>query len=377
MSYAYPEPAARAMVVAYSCGDKTDLQRHESLTRHALAERIAALRESEFAGEFEPERQYAAPLYFVPNDTLTDFAHALKLGVQGEHDLFGGVVPAPFVATKCITHPLPHADARAPAGWSAQFANRVGGVVLPGFSAFSMEDAQRAGEHLLRHGGVRLKKSGGLGGTGQSVVTDTRELAIELEKIRAEGVLPEGVVLECNLQQVSTHSVGQARIGALLTSYCGTQHLTRNNRGDTVYGGSSLTLSRGNFDTLLRLGLEHQARTAIAQARIYHDAAVTSFPGMFASRCNYDIAQGVDDAGHWRSGVLEQSWRIGGASGAEIAALKAFRDDPALDVVCASTTEIYGANPDIPRDADIYCQTVDAWVGPITKFSRIYAYAHA
>ena len=67
-----------------------------------------------------------------------------------------------------------------------------------------------------------------------------------------------------------------------------------------------------------------------------------SFDGLFASRSNYDVAQGVDDEGVWRSGVLEQSWRIGGASGAEIAALQMFRDQPRLRWVQASTHEIHG-----------------------------------
>ena len=55
----------------------------------------------------------------------------------------------------------------------------------------------------------------------------------------------------------------------------------------------------------------------------------------FASRRNYDIARGIDAQGQWRCRVLEQSWRIGGASGPEVAALQAFRADPALRVIRA------------------------------------------
>ena len=49
-----------------------------------------------------------------------------------------------------------------------------------------------------------------------------------------------------------------------------------------------------------------------------------------------------DAVGRRRSGVLEQSWRAGGASGAEIAALEAFRADPSLPSVRAITREVYG-----------------------------------
>ena len=82
-------------------------------------------------------------------------------------------------------------------------------------------------------------------------------------------------------------------------------------------------------------------RTAVGQARVY-DAATSVFPGLFASRRNYDVAQGANARGQWRSGVLEQSWRVGGATGAEIAALEAFRADPGLQVVHTSTVEVYG-----------------------------------
>ena len=46
---------------------------------------------------------------------------------------------------------------------------------------------------------------------------------------------------------------------------------------------------------------------------------MAAFPGLFASRCNYDVVTGADGVGKHHSGVLEQSWRAGGASGAEIA----------------------------------------------------------
>ncbi|MFP5405503.1 MAG: DUF3182 family protein, partial [Gammaproteobacteria bacterium] len=106
-----------------------------------------------------------------------------------------------------------------------------------------------------------------------------------------------------------------------------------------------------------------------------HDAAFESFPGMFASRCNYDVAQGVDDSGRWCSGVLEQSWRMGGASGAELAALQAFADDPDLQSVRASTTELYGANAVVPRGASVCFAGTDDEAGLLTKYALVERYA--
>jgi hypothetical protein len=366
---------AGGTVVVYSCKD-ADPHGHERMTHSALARKLAVLKGLDFAGPFDSRCQYDCPLYFVPSDTLDTIEHARSLGIQGEHDLFGGVVPLPFVATKTITHPLHAPDSHAPVGWSTRFAEAVHNAVLPGFSAFAPDDVRNASIELLKAGAVRLKKASGIGGLGQAVVANEDELEAYMQSLDVQELSRDGLVVEQNLTNVVTHSVGQVRVGTLLATYYGTQQLTVSNNGDEVYGGSRLIVMRGDFDALLRIEHTREVRTAIEQAGTYHSAAFTSFTGMFASRCNYDIAQGVDNNGRWRSGVLEQSWRIGGASAAEIAALEAFQADPALNTVCASTTEVYGANPLVPGDADIYYQGVDGQIGPLTKYSRLEAYAN-
>ncbi|OWW20254.1 hypothetical protein AYR66_12875 [Noviherbaspirillum denitrificans] len=223
---------------------------------------------------------------------------------------------------------------------------------------------------------MRLKKPSGIGGLGQVVVTSREALEDELEKLDTQELAGIGVVLERNLMQLETRSVGQVRVGNLLATYCGTQRLTVDNQGAEVYGGSDLIIVRGDFDELLQLPLGQHVHLAISQARTYHAAAMTCYAGMFASRCNYDIAQGVDEEGRWYSGVLEQSWRIGGASGAEVAALEAFRDDPLLSVVRASTTEIYGEESVPPPDATVYFHGTDDRVGPILKYARLEEYGN-
>lgn len=368
---------ARGTVVCYACNPNRNPRGHESMTQSELARRLAAIRGDDFAGEYDPSCRYDGPVYFVPNHTLVPLEAAQRLGIHGEQDLFGGVVPFPFVATKTITHALPDAQSHAPSGWSAGFAQRVQDAVLPGYSAFTLSDARSAALRLLKGGAVRLKKASGIGGLGQVVITDADQLEAQLEALDIEELLHEGVVLERNLKNVATHSVGQARVGNLLATYCGMQHLTVSNHGEQVYGGSSLTVVRGDFDALLRLPVADEVRTAIRQACIYHVAAITSYPGMYASRANYDVAQGIDDEGQWHSGVLEQSWRIGGASAAELAALEAFQADPALNVVSASTTEVYGEYPDVPADAQLVFQGDDEQIGRITKYSRIEPHANA
>jgi len=107
---------------------------------------------------------------------------------------------------------------------------------------------------------------------------------------------------------------------------------------------------------------------------MYDAVATECFPGLFASRRNYDVARGRDPAGRWRSGVLEQSWRAGGASGAEIAALEAFRADPGLRAVRASSVETYGESEAPPPHATVYFRGVDESAGPMTKYATVAPY---
>lgn len=310
--------------------------------------------------------------YAVPNETLDSIDRAHALGIHRESDLFGGVVPFPFVATKVITHPLVAAQAAAPAGWAPAFAERVRDVVLPGFSAFSIDDARTAGRRLLQQGDVRLKLATGIGGSGQSVARNEIELDSQLAALDRAEVARHGIVIERNLNDVRTHSVGLLRVGALQASYFGTQRLTRNRLGNLVYGGSALTIARGGLDRLAVLTDAPDVQRAIEQAGVYHEAALACFAGMFASRCNYDVAQGLDAAGCACSGVLEQSWRIGGASGAEIMALHAFRADPRLRVVRVSTHEVYGDAAPVPAGARIHFDGLDdARLGRLTKYAKV------
>jgi hypothetical protein len=369
------EQQARSTVVCH-CPERRQLQAHERETHRWLAQRIAALGGHEFGGEFDPTYRYERPLYFVPSDTLL-LSESHALGIAGEHQMFGGVVPYAFVATKTITHALSDQDAQAPRGWSPAFCEQVKNDVLPGYSAFARDDLRRAALRLLKQGSIRMKLPEGMGGLGQSVIRSADELEEFLRCLDEQALQRMGVVVEANLNEVATYSVGQSRVGNLLISYCGTQKLTHSNHGKQVYGGSDLIVVRGDFDRLLQLELDEPLRTAISQARVYHRSALTCYPGMFASRANYDVARGIDDSGQRHAGVLEQSWRIGGATAAEIAALDAFLADPALHAVRASTTEVYGTSAKPPSDATVYYQGTDESIGPLTKYSLIRNYVDA
>lgn len=372
-----PPQTPRGVVVVHSDPGRGFAHGHEKATREGIAKRLAALKGFDFAGERDPGTRHPGPVYLVPSDTLVGLGAAAALGVRGEQDLFGGVVPHAFAATKAITHPLVDRGAAAPPGWSPAFGRRVRGAVLSGFTAFSRADARRAGGRLLERGPVRVKPVRATGGRGQVVVPDAAALEEALGAVDAEDFSEHGLVLEEDLAAVTTYSVGQVRVSDLVAAYHGVQRLARDNTGAAVYGGSSLVCARGGFGALLELDLPEDVRLAVSQARVYDAAATDCFAGMFASRRNYDVARGLDAGGRWRSGVLEQSWRIGGASGAEVAALEAFRAEPALRSVRASTVEAYGEDaPPPPPDAAVYFRGVDEKDGPMTKYAVVEPHGH-
>lgn len=351
------------------------LATHELVVHQALARKIARLLDARFAGTHDPTGQDAssANLYFVPSDTLIGHDEHRHLNIDSEQDLFGGLIAEPFMATKAISHPLLDTASARPAGWSDEFHRRVADAVLGGYSVFSKKDALEAGKRLLDSGPLRVKPVLATAGRGQIEVTTASQLNDAIDAQDVQDMERWGLVLEQNLQDVVTYSVGQVRVAGMVASYHGTQCLTRDNQGENVYGGSSLRLVRGGFDALLALELEDPVRRSIRQAMVYDQAASSCFAGFIASRRNYDIALGTDARGQSCSGVLEQSWRIGGASAAEIEALIAFSEALALQRIDVSTHEVYGETL-LPRGAEVLFEGDDPQVGLITKYIQVEPY---
>jgi Protein of unknown function (DUF3182) len=102
-----------------------------------------------------------------------------------------------------------------------------------------------------------------------------------------------------------------------------------------------------------------------------YDEATSEYPGLIASRRNYDVGQGIDGKGQHRSGVLESSWRVGGATGAELAALIAFAEDPSVQIVEASHLEKFGNDGQAPPEAVIHFQGNDPEVGPLLRYTIV------
>src|SRR5262249_43141072 len=214
---------------------------------------------------------YSGKVFFVPDDTLV-LDEASYLGIRHPTDLFGAVVPYCFAKTKAITHQLVNSGADRPEGWSSTYAEMVQDVVLPGYTAFSVEDVRTAASHLLSSGPIRIKEPLAAGGAGQTVATTIDEVEGFLEGFPEAAIIRHGLVIESNLRDVATVSIGQITIDDMTIAYHGTQRVATNNAGCRVSGGSALVCARGGWEALARLPMPAAVRLAAAQAKLYEDA---------------------------------------------------------------------------------------------------------
>src|SRR5947208_14025924 len=239
----------RGVVVVYFSRFGKPLQAHHKVVLDLNAMAIAKIKGYEFGGHYDTTYHYADPLFFMPDDTLL-LDEASGLGIGSPNDLYGGIVPYLFAKTKAITHGLVDHHAERPMGWSAAFAERVQEIVVPGYTVFSNRDARMAARRMLTRGPIRLKRPLSASGKDQTAITTSNELDAVLERVGADEMATHGLVLEENLRQVKTLSVGEVAVGSLKLSYHGTQRTVTDNEGRPVYGGSDLVCVRGGWEAL-------------------------------------------------------------------------------------------------------------------------------
>src|SRR5262249_48622130 len=94
---------SRGVVLVYFSRLGGRLRRDQKVMLDVDARAIAKLKGYDFGGHHQTARNYSVPVFFVPDDTLLQ-DEALSLGIRCVQDLYGGVVPYPFVKPKAITH---------------------------------------------------------------------------------------------------------------------------------------------------------------------------------------------------------------------------------------------------------------------------------
>jgi len=281
----------------------------------------------------------------------------------------GGLVDHEFMTTKLITHPAWDHEDGLPLGWKTQFAEDLRDCVLPGFSVFSHAHAMNAGAFLLKTRRIRLKDPYASGGNGQRVIETGLQLERFLETFSTND-MTKGIVIEEDIENATTYSVGQVSVGSLTATYVGRQYTTRDLKGDTVYAGSRLHVVRGGWTQLLQRLRAPTARRIVDSAMRY-DKAAECHLGLVSSRKNYDVLVGPITENGFCFGVLEQSWRVGGATPAEILALEKMTEDDSVTALQATTREKYGPAPQLRDEDFVVFSGEDAAGQPLHKYARI------
>ena len=149
------------------------------------------------------------------------------------------------------------------------------------------------------------------------MVTTLNELDAVLEKVTADEMATYGLVLEENLRQVRTLSVREIAVGSIRISYHGTQRTVRDNEGRPVYGGSDLVCVRGGWEALDALPMSPEGSCGGGCSKTIRrgDGGVPRLYGV-AHGTMMSVRVSARTVGP-QSGVLEPSWRMGGASSAD------------------------------------------------------------
>lgn len=353
---------ARAVIAIPRLG-LAERPEHEIASLRAAAQRLGQLLELPvLPGSVSESESWAC--YCIPISTWS-FAEARAHGIEGADELWGGIVPYEFVGTKLISHPVWPGSTRVPRGWQA--LPGIESCTLLGFSVFDSHGAEAAVSYLLKEGSVRIKAPYARGGNGQTVLFRRDDVERWLDTM-SDDEISAGVVVERNLQKSVTHSIGSATLPGREISYYGQQRTTLDPDGKEVYAGSTLVVFNGPSSSMLRELTSDVMAEFVSTAMRYDDIVSLGYH-VIASRRNYDVIEGMDENGSRHIGVLEQSWRFGGASMAEVLALEYFSKQRASRWVTTETVETYTTSA-APPDAVITWPS-DAGLATPLKYARI------
>ena len=317
---------------------------------------LAKIQGIEFTGEYTDSQLDTKHKYYVPAKTLQSEI-AEELGIRTSQDLYGGVVEHHIFATKAILHPTLYPNSPKPNVYPANFTTRIVemGLVLPGYTTFdpSFNEAQEIFNRLQQQGfNVRLKEPDQSDGDGQLRVADQSDLAKTIARYHPEYVVCKGIVLEANMEEATTVSVGQTTIAGRDYSHIAFQKDIRD-KGRTMYGGAVMRIFRKGLDHLAQNHFqESHIAIAVQQSYQMYEAYGDLDPKL--SRASFDILQGYDARGNFSSGVTDQTFRLGGSSPAEVLAIEYLNTNPNADFIDAEVTLDYDPKLPIEKLAEVF-----------------------
>lgn len=262
---------------------------------------------------------------------------------------------------------------KPPPAWNRPFAATTEDTGLPGFTVFSEQDAHHALERLLDEGHVaRGKRAAAAGGNDQFLLETPNDLKRVWDRVSTDELQKLGLVVEANMRPgFNVIAAGQTLLNGIQVSFAGSVRELPAQADQRYFGGTDVVLTRGGFDSLTPyFRNDNETLNAIQKIAGFHNNARQHL-GLIASRSAYTVLSGTAHNDKNYSGVLEQSWRIGGSSGPEILAIQAFQDDPSLQAVNGVSRNLLGADATAPPNARVHYRGDDSFYGPVTVYSCI------
>ncbi|MEJ2864364.1 DUF3182 family protein [Actinomycetospora flava] len=280
--------------------------------------------------------------------------------------IYGSSLPRDLVqrTTKVQVHE-PFDPDETPAWFDHRFPRYVSETTVPGRSCFSSTSLAGAAAALLEeYPGVRFKDPNGASGVGQWSLRSTDEIESVLASVAADARASRdlelndylahfGFVVEAEVEDVEAWSVTVTRTpDGCYSSFGSLRELSVETTDQGViqnYGGTSIVMVRGDPCELVVL----PSGGVVARDPVAEDVRLAPTPGIinaaqryiegirlweadgaFETRANVDVITGTvarrDGSREEITAALEESGRVGGASPAELLAIRELRKDPDL-----------------------------------------------
>lgn len=322
--------------------------------------------------------EHLAKQYFTPES-----AYLLWEKTPAEWPRFlGGLVSEPFDQTKIVVHKRIDKTKTVLKGWSDAVAESLEPYVLPGFSVFDKESADKAIEFLLPGGNIRIKNPLDSGGTGQWTINSQQKYNQIINEIlrtlqdQGTNIAVTGLVFERELINPYELSIGQQFFDGHLLSFIARQKFMRP-FGIKIYTGVEKIFVRGGYAALLSLPLPELAKIAVDQV-IRFEQRLVNKPGIYITRSAYNVLQGYisrSNKSHLYSGVVEQTWRIGGGTGGDLLAHEAFKHNTKLHIVSTCVVQEHFSAVDYLKIKPIEKNAMLTFDGPTSQNRFVRAYS--
>lgn len=275
--------------------------------------------------------------YIVPGVTL-DTATAAKLLIKNEADIYGVAVPNFDMIGKSILHQT--VSSNAPPFYDSAFARIVeqNGLVLPGITGFSAQDLLDSYRVVgAPSSGLRLKQSNESDGNGQHEIMGIEHLRELLNAIGPSELANHGAIIEPNLKQKRTNSVGFFKLGSDQYVFVADQLNGNADERDMYLGGENIVVTRGEFQALddLLMRLRDPRQEIVSKAMGFLKHYFEYFPNSMTSRLSVDVLSGSHAGFGKLSGVTDITGRLGGLCPATILAAQHLQDNPRHEAVVA------------------------------------------